>query len=305
MAGLFHTAMLLCLLGSLAGLLDFLGWPWELPAHFRVQCCAFLLAGCVVYALLRAWKKVAVFAAAAGVLGAALYDSLPTAARAPGTGERLAVCSFNVLTSNRETEPVLRFLRTNHFDAVFLMEVDDRWLAALEHVRDIYPFIVSEPRGDNFGVALLSRTQPESAEIIEHGDHDLPTIVARVGGFGLVGTHTAPPVSLFAVAYRNDQMIRLAHGPAGRTNTLVVGDFNCTPWVSAYKDFVRESGLLNARHTFDRDATWPVFAPRWLRIPIDHALVSPDLIVTDFRTGPDLGSDHLPLIVEIARRAPR
>ncbi|WP_421656253.1 hypothetical protein [Leptothermofonsia sp. ETS-13] len=39
----------------------------------------------------------------------------------------------------------------------------------------------------------------------------------------------------------------------------------------------------------------------WLiAIPIDHCLISPELTVTGIWTGPNVGSDHLPLITDLA-----
>ena len=45
-------------------------------------------------------------------------------------------------------------------------------------------------------------------------------------------------------------------------------------------------------------ATWPS-GLILLRIPIDYCLVSEGIGVMDVQVGPDIGSDHFPLIVDL------
>jgi len=40
--------------------------------------------------------------------------------------------------------------------------------------------------------------------------------------------------------------------------------------------------------------------PGSLRIPLDNCLVSEEVAVAGRRVGPDIGSDHLPLVVDFA-----
>lgn len=37
----------------------------------------------------------------------------------------------------------------------------------------------------------------------------------------------------------------------------------------------------------------------WLGIPIDHVLVTPGIGVTGYEVGPEIGSDHQPLTVDL------
>ena len=74
-----------------------------------------------------------------------------------------------------------------------------------------------------------------------------------------------------------------------------------TLWSPYYTRFEQETGMVNARKGFGLFPTWPTWMQMsLLMIPIDHCLVSSDLRVTNFRTGRNVGSDHLPVIVDIA-----
>jgi endonuclease/exonuclease/phosphatase (EEP) superfamily protein YafD len=81
---------------------------------------------------------------------------------------------------------------------------------------------------------------------------------------------------------------------------ICVGDLNITPWSPYYRSFVERTKLVNVRNGFGLLPSWPTFLFfKCLMLPLDHCLVSDDIRVADAQTGEPIGSDHLPLIVEI------
>ena len=81
---------------------------------------------------------------------------------------------------------------------------------------------------------------------------------------------------------------------------MLAGDLNASPWSKAFEP-IHNTSLRDARLGFGFCPTWPAFAPKPMRIPIDHLLVGPSWIVTDFRIGPDVNSDHLPISAKLIR----
>jgi endonuclease/exonuclease/phosphatase (EEP) superfamily protein YafD len=77
-----------------------------------------------------------------------------------------------------------------------------------------------------------------------------------------------------------------------------MGDLNATPWSRPFHRFVGRSGLCDSRAGFGVQASFPA-ASALLRIPIDHVLVSCVIGVRNRRIGRDVGSDHLPVIVDL------
>jgi len=62
--------------------------------------------------------------------------------------------------------------------------------------------------------------------------------------------------------------------------------------------------LANSQEGFGYAASWPARLPPFGRIPIDHALHSRDLTVTDRQLGPGTAaSDHRPLRVTLTPAA--
>ena len=77
-----------------------------------------------------------------------------------------------------------------------------------------------------------------------------------------------------------------------------MGDMNATPWSRPFGTLVAASGLCDSRAGFGVQASWPAWSAI-VRVPIDHVLVPCDVGVTARRIERDVGSDHLPVVVDL------
>lgn len=92
-------------------------------------------------------------------------------------------------------------------------------------------------------------------------------------------------------------------------NILAIGDWNSAPWSARFQETLERNGLKTAypdgwpqttRFFFDYRLHWILGAP------VDQFAVSRDLQVVDVSLGPNIGSDHLPLVVELGQtKAPK
>jgi len=116
----------------------------------------------------------------------------------------------------------------------------------------------------------------------------------------LIATHPIPPISDLYYSARNDQLLDTANSIVKQSGAkILVGDLNVSMWSSDYRTFEDISGLSNARQGFGILPTWPSNFP-FLMIPIDHVLASEHFVINNFTLGDDIGSDHLPIIVELS-----
>lgn len=189
---------------------------------------------------------------------------------------------------------------------IVLQETNLRWLIDLAVLTNAYPVFAAVPREDNFGAAIYCRKNAHSAEIFYLDMRDaMPSTQARltVGGRPLtvIGTHPFAPYNRAHWLGRNQHTQRLAPFVRRMKGSCVVtGDFNNTPWSAHFLAFLSESGLRDSARGCPAQPTWLTFLPKLARIPLDHAFHSPDVRVVSRRLGPPIGSDHLPVILDIA-----
>lgn len=278
----------------------------ELLSHFRLQYLACATLGAAVLLWGRRWKFLAVAGAAFAINAAEIlpwYFGKPPAADPAVPVLKLLLC--NVHTDNTARAPLLNLIAAEQPDLIVLEELDHFWVHDLSSLAQSYPASKTIPRGDNFGIGLWTRL-PAVIEAEGMGEDDVPSLIARFQWQGhdiaLHGAHTLPPIHAETFELRNAQLKSLAEwARALPCAGIVLGDLNCTPFSPYHSRLLRDSGLRNARRGFGILPSWPMI-PTWLapmRIPIDHCLISPGLQVRSIRTGPRVGSDHLPLIVEL------
>ena len=297
-----------CTLFSLAGYFGRWHILLELTSHFRLQYLIVSI-GLIIGLLLlgrhgKIWLAISAFCIVIN-LAEILPWYFPIAEDHQDiAGQNLRVLASNVYYKNQDYSRVISLVREEQPDLAVFAEINDDWLAALDQLKDILPYSLSPPESRNFGVALYSKLPLENSVFQEFTVRGRPNIVAQVAvgnkKVTVVGIHTVAPMSFGLVKARNKQLLKMSHYlQTITTPKIVFGDLNITMWSPYYKDFVATTGMRNARAGFGVQPTWYMKLPIFY-IPIDHCLVSPDIRVQNSRVGDPVGSDHLPIIVDLA-----
>jgi endonuclease/exonuclease/phosphatase (EEP) superfamily protein YafD len=286
-------------------------WRLEQLCHFRVQYFWLLAAAGMLLLLLRKWWRAALIALLAAVNLATIVPlylpEMPAEPRqklpsASGTF-RLRVMTFNVRTSNQHFDDVVAYLRDQQADVVIVLEVDDRWSEALYKLQQQFPHQHHEPRPDNFGIAMLSRLPWRQIETVTFEKYGVPSLLARFEQDGaqwtIIGTHPVPPGSKATSRARDEQLIALATLARRETAPVILaGDLNVTSWSPFFGDLLRDANLRDSRQGRGVQPSWVSRIPL-TNLPLDHILVSPGIVVRERSVGPDLGSDHRPVVADL------
>lgn len=236
----------------------------------------------------------------------------PKFLRAADSGNfRILIANLN--TQNKQYEAVLQFTRQTNPDLALFMEVDDAWVQQLNTLSDTLPYSSGEANPYNSGIVVYSHSALANPQIVTFGEGSTPRITGNVTVHNqtleFVGTHPWPSVRSEPFHSRNRQLDQLGQ----YVNTvaapkILMGDLNLSMWSPYYQHLIRNTQLKNARKGFGILPSWPTpgsyhFLPYWalllFSIPIDHCLLSPDIPVVDVHTGPSLGSDHHPVVVDL------
>lgn len=289
-------------------------WLFELLTHFRLHFTA-AAALVIVFAVLRRRKLISAVAFLIVVAnGSALLPYIvpsPDSAEASPVHVRLMVA--NVSFRNSRYRALREAIRQENPDVIGLTEATGAWIDELEELRGEYPYTVLRDQDGAYGLALYSRIPVRELDgsPLMHGGLQ----IAIAAEFELQETrvtlllsHVRAPVSASMARMRNEQLEAIASLLSADANEeqILAGDLNTTQWSPLYGSLESRTGLVNAARGRGYVPTWPTWLPvGFLRIPIDHFLLSEGLRVQQVRTSSDVGSDHLPVIADVVLAGPR
>ena len=290
---------------SLNGLED-VQWALELAAHWQ---WVYLVVGITCLAVLviakRAWWPLI----PSLVLGVSFFVQSGTLDRSTeplGAKPVLQVATANLNFDTMDFTAVVGWLTSGDApDVVFLQEFTGLAQQALQspEVAQRYPHRVEVPQPDQFGLAILSRYPLSEVQKVEPADMQatlrLRATMNWAGGTARVSAiHPMPPLNATYAQLRDQALLEEAqHLSQSGGLALMAGDFNTTPWAKGM--FAIDSQLKRANGLA---GSWPNAFGRLSVLPLDHVLASSGWQLVDSGHGPDVGSDHRPVVVRLVAR---
>lgn len=296
-------------LGTLATILGFFGstsWFFDLLSNFRFQLAVGLILIGLLY-LIGFGRAVAFVFVVMGIVNAFLVAPLYMDDPAPAANDNsLRIVSFNVGAGRADTAELSTWVEESGADLVFLLESTEEWVGAVP-ADDIGYSISNEiPEDRLYGISVLGRDSANVEQLRLGVTRDpVMRVETDVDGQAVVvyAVHPRPPDSQAKSEARDSLFEELAQLIGAESlPVIVIGDFNASPWSYAFRDFTTETELVNSQMGYGLAATWPTNWPITM-VPLDHMLHSDSLTTVGRDVGPNLGSDHLPLTVDVARAA--
>lgn len=234
--------------------------------------------------------------------------ALPLRSSTPSPGS-LTVFAWNLLIANQNVELMLSTIDSIDPDVIVLTEVGPWHETGLRSLEQRYPHALWLPQRNTRGLAVLSRVPYTQFGRHTMGVAQTLAIEARLPSHGdcpemsILGIHTASPNLEGRYRIRDSELLDVAEWAKGSPRAvMVIGDLNISPWSPPFGAMLRSSGLRDSRDYRGLFPSWPSDLGGF-GIPIDHAMVSPELEVLDRRVGwPSRDSDHGWIAVTVRSR---
>lgn len=270
--------------------------PYFLGSTPAVMTMVAVNLACVVFQLWWIWPFTVFHAHE--VLNAP--DSIPA-------DDRVRIMVSNVLMPNRNSVGLLEIVRRAKPDILVTVETDLWWEQQLSELEPEYPNVLRCPLDNLYGMHLYSKLPLDDAQIrflVEEGRPSMHMLVTLRSGrrIRLHCLHPSPPspTENDASTERDAELLVVGRKVAkARLPVIVTGDLNDVAWSATTRLFRKISGLLDPRIGRGMFNTFHA-GHLFLRWPLDHLFHSRHFTLVHIERLPSFGSDHFPIVVELA-----
>jgi len=298
---------------SLAGYLGKFHYYLEQTASLKLQYLLVGLCPFIYFTLTRRqiWWIVSLFCVLINLAEILPWYIPQRGVTSASSGQPIRLFQLNVLDNNRQYDNVISLVRKEKPAIAVFQEANKPWREKLQVLKDILPYHVGSEKMEIEIYSSLPLTKPtiqKYGQLHRNGTmrgNVVTDVTIKGKVLTIIGSHTYPQQTFGIKGFesRNKHLEEGIGDYVGqlKKSVVVIGDLNVTMWSPYYRTMIQRSGLRNARAGFGilpSQSSLSLLTPG-LATPIDHCLVSPDIQVVNMRKGPNVGSDHLPLITDI------
>jgi endonuclease/exonuclease/phosphatase (EEP) superfamily protein YafD len=207
--------------------------------------------------------------------------------------------SYNNPTENFEN--IKSLILSEKIDILQFQEVSPQMNEKIRSLKSIFPYSTGLDKPlDLFDSLILSKYPLLNTEIGQH--HLVQTnFILNEKKISILGMHLFPGGTQVNLNYALQQTNYLKEAVNNiNTNLILLGDLNMTSSSKRFTNFLKDTNLYTYSSFKNITSTWPTFLPNYLGIQIDHVLFSKNFRLISKKIANNFGSDHRPLIVELA-----
>ncbi|HQY88675.1 MAG TPA: endonuclease/exonuclease/phosphatase family protein [Tepidisphaeraceae bacterium] len=243
----------------------------------------------------------------------------------PAAGKTIRIFTINAFARNREPQKVVEMIRQANPDLIVFVELTGKTAEKiLPQIEEDYPHAnyATYPSAATIFSRIPFRVEPHAPT--NDWNAMRPAIVFELDGreVALYGVHLLSPSRTlkqesslkligtlgFAMKVNRSQIVGIESIlQTSKYPCIFAGDFNFPPYTPSFERLT-ELGLSDAHRMAGtglgntwRPIWWKPLAP-FARAQLDHVFITNELTITNCEVGPDVGSDHFPVIVDVGWR---
>ena len=219
-------------------------------------------------------------------------------AASPADAHSWTILSLNTWHQHPDSAGLADYLTQSNADVLVLTQFGPNKIADLHALATVYPYRQDCATDWNCAIAIVSRHPFSASGSTPEGAGPARAWITFGNGrqaVTVMGVHVTQPLRSPVLNARQLTSLAVnAHEQNGRI--LITGDFGVTPWTYAFARFSETSGL---NHMGRFLPTFPSGKSGLPQLAVNHMFASPGITFEDVWIGPDVGSDHRPLLAEV------